>query len=540
MISIFLKGILIGFVSLAIPGLGASTIAIILGIYYQMIDSISSIFKDFKKSIGFLVCLLIGYAFGAIIGSLIIDTVYQEYPFPLIMLILGFVVGSIPKMVKDTKESFKKKSGWVTLIITLLIIMLYSMFITDGKEITFEDMKLTDYIVLGIVGLVTSTTLVVPGVDFAVVLLSLGYYYAFIGLLADVVSLTNLSYNLPILFTYLLGYGVGSFIISKFIKKVIDKHEKSVKVISLSFVLIAPFVMIEKNIIDNTSFYWTKSQIIIGIILFLISFLIIVLIYHLTDPNDERIDGMKKRHMFRLYYSIVSQFFQAIFYLKNMRRIIKEDKLNFKEKYDYGQFVIDKINKSGNIYPKVFGEENLNYDATLYCVNHQGRYDGLGVLTALKDYPCSFLADKSRINFPFYYELCVMLDSEYVDRSNMRELVYTMKRMAKRLKNGNSFVVFIEGKYGNNGNNLQEFQTGVLHPAYESKTNITPVVLYDSYKVYSKSSFKKIYPEIHFLKPITYDEYKELDKRELAELIKEKMQKKLDEIKASKGIKGEK
>lgn len=534
MIGVLLKGILIGFASLAIPGLGASTIAIILGIYYQMIDSISSIFKDFKKSIVFLLFLLIGYAIGAIIGSIIIDTAYQEYPFPLIMLVLGFIIGSIPKMVKDTKESLKKKSGWVTLFITLLIIILYSAFITNGKEITFDNMEVADYIILGIVGLITSTTLVVPGVDFAVVLLSLGYYYAFIGLLADVVSLNNLSYNLPILFTYLVGYGVGSFILSKFIKKVIDKHEESVKVISLAFVLIAPFIVIEKNVIDNTNFYLNKVQMLVGVILFLVSFLIILMIYRLTDPDDERIEAMKKRNMFRLYYSIVSRFFHALYYLKQMRKIIKEDGLNFKEKYDYGQVVINVINKSGHIYPKVYGEEHLNNSGTLYCVNHQGRYDGLGVLTALKDYPCSFLADKSRVNFPFFYELCVMLDSEYVDRSNMRELVYTMKRMAERLKKGNSFIVFIEGKYGNNGNTLQEFQTGVLHPAYESKANITPVVLYDSYKVYSKSSLKKIYPEVHFLKPITYEEYKDLDKRELAEVLKSKMQEKLDEINLSK------
>lgn len=78
--TIFLKGILIGFVSLAIPGLGASTIAIILGIYYQMISSISSIFKDFKKNALFLIVLILGYCVGGLIGSLIVDTAYNLYP----------------------------------------------------------------------------------------------------------------------------------------------------------------------------------------------------------------------------------------------------------------------------------------------------------------------------------------------------------------------------------------------------------------------------------------------------------------------------
>ena len=46
---IYLEGILLGFVSLAIPGLSASTIALEIDIYYDMIDAISNIFKKFKR-----------------------------------------------------------------------------------------------------------------------------------------------------------------------------------------------------------------------------------------------------------------------------------------------------------------------------------------------------------------------------------------------------------------------------------------------------------------------------------------------------------
>ena len=49
-----LKGILIGFASLGVPGLSASTIAIVLFVYYDMIYAISHIFSQPKKSIIFL------------------------------------------------------------------------------------------------------------------------------------------------------------------------------------------------------------------------------------------------------------------------------------------------------------------------------------------------------------------------------------------------------------------------------------------------------------------------------------------------------
>ena len=112
----------------------------------------------------------------------------------------------------------------------------------------------------------------------------------------------------------------------------------------------------------------------------------------------------------------------------------------------------------------------------------------------------------------------------------LRKVTSVHKDVSERIKNGRSFIAFIEGKYGDNGNHLQEFYTGVLHPAYHSKCKITPIVLYDSYKVYSVSSLKRIEPEAHILKPITYDEYKDMPKNELSSLLKQRMQEKLDQI----------
>ena len=101
--------------------------------------------------------------------------------------------------------------------------------------------------------------------------------------------------------------------------------------------------------------------------------------------------------------------------------------------------------------------------------------------------------------------------------------------MSEGLINGRSYLAFIEGKYEDNGKNLQEFKTGVLKTAYRAKVKITPVVLYDTYLVYGKSSIKKISPEIHFLKPIEYDEYKDLKTPEIAALVQSRIQACMDE-----------
>ena len=184
----------------------------------------------------------------------------------------------------------------------------------------------------------------------------------------------------------------------------------------------------------------------------------------------------------------------------------------------------------------VVGLENVDKNATLYIVNHQGRYDGIGALSALKDFPCSFIADKKRICWPFYRELSTLLEAIELELDNPRSEIKALQEMSEGLINGRSYLAFIEGKYEDNGNNLQEFKTGVLKTAYRAKVKITPVVLYDTYLVYGKSSIKKISPEIHFLKPIEYEDFAEINRKELADIIKEKMQNEINIINTRKGV----
>ena len=49
----------------------------------------------------------------------------------------------------------------------------------------------------------------------------------------------------------------------------------------------------------------------------------------------------------------------------------------------------------------------------------------------------------------------------------------------------------------------------------KSKTPIIPVVLYDSYIPYNTFKMGKVKTQVHFLKPICYDEYKEMKTREV-------------------------
>lgn len=535
---LLIKGILIGFISIAIPGLSASTIAIILGVYYAMINSISSIFKDFKKSVVFLAVLILGYAIGSLGGAFMISTVYEIAPLPLIFCILGLIIGSLPKMFKDLMPYRKQISNWIVMILVIVILIVYSYVIIEGKQITFDNMEIYDYILLAFVGFITSVTLVVPGVDFAVVLLACGYYYAIINAISDLMTLNNVLHNVIVLATYLISYGVGAFCCSKIINKLIVKHEIKMKFINLGFVLASPAVVIRKCIIDNPNYAATYSngKLALGIVLAALGFILMIIFNHFASP-DNKDRAHQTRHMFRFYFMILSQPIKAVKIYTTMKKMVKKrDSIPFEERYKYCMSVIDVVNKGGRTKPIFVGEENIPKEATMFVSNHQGRYDGIGIYTKLKDKPTSFLALRSTMNAPMYYQFFKLLESVYVDENDTRSYAYAINKMTEKLKEGRSFIVFAEGGYKDNRNNLQEFKTGALKSAYDAKVTITPVVLYDSWKVYGISSIKIIEPEVHFLKPLKYEEYKDMSRKELANLIKNMMQEKLDELNKIKGI----
>ncbi len=294
---LFLKGILLGFVSLAIPGLSASTIALEVGIYYMLISSISNIFKDFKKSIRFLAILISGFLVGSFAGAISISSLYELYPLVITLLIIGFVLGGIPYMAKSLRGGVKKVSCWISLAVVMVLLLLFSFGLTEGKNISFENMEIIDYIILFFVGVITASTLVIPGVDFAVLMLAMGYYAPFIDLIANIFDFSQIIHTLIILGFYLAGYLIGCFLFAKLIKMIMKKFDIQTKFASFAFVAVAPAIIIKKNILDNPNFTYTTTQIVVGCILAIVVFLFLFFLPKPKEDLQEFIDEVEDEPM---------------------------------------------------------------------------------------------------------------------------------------------------------------------------------------------------------------------------------------------------
>ena len=303
-LSLYLISVLMGFCGLAVPGLSASTIAIIFLVYYDMIYAISHIFSQPKKSITFLLILVAGYATGAMVGAVAVNTIYINFPVPMVGAVLGFLIGTIPRMTVETRKDFKKPVNWAVMIIVAAIFLLYTFYVGSEQELVFVENQIEmpkDYILMMIVGIVTSTTLVIPGVDFAVTLMALGYYYALIDLMGNIGAMILFPSRLFVFLAYVIGYGIGSFFLSKGLRYLSKRFPRQVHCVNYALVCIAPLIVLKKCVIDNPNYFkhFTGPQMVWAIVLFGVGFFAytwvpIVLRYLGLIPKNTEEEAMKR------------------------------------------------------------------------------------------------------------------------------------------------------------------------------------------------------------------------------------------------------
>jgi len=235
--------------------------------------------------------------------------------------------------------------------------------------------------------------------------------------------------------------------------------------------------------------------------------------------------------MLRLIYLIIRNIFIIPGIIKEMRRLIADKSSTEEERYAYLQYIIDIMQRTGHVKTLVYGEENLPKEGGYVMYpNHQGKYDAYGIAAVHKK-PCSVVVDIERSRFIFVREVVDMIKGKRLDKKDVRQGFGIMKEVAAEVSKGRRFIVFPEGGYAKGKTNtLEEFKNGCFKMSVNSKSPIVPVVLIDSYKVMNSCERGNITTQVHFLPATPYEEYKDLKTKDIAEMVKERIKAKLDEV----------
>ena len=94
----------------------------------------------------------------------------------------------------------------------------------------------------------------------------------------------------------------------------------------------------------------------------------------------------------------------------------------------------------------------------------------------------------------------------------------------EEVKKGRAYLIFPEGTRSKMGNRLLDFKGGSFKCAMKAKCPIVPVALIDSYKSFDTNSIEKLTVQVHYLKPLMYEEYKDMKSTEIAALVKKRIE----------------
>jgi putative membrane protein len=101
-----LISIIVGFsigLSVIIPGISGSTIAMVLKVYDKLMYSFSNVFKRFKDCILFLIPIIFGIGVGFILGFILVKALLEVFPFITICFFVGLMIGTYPILFKEIK-----------------------------------------------------------------------------------------------------------------------------------------------------------------------------------------------------------------------------------------------------------------------------------------------------------------------------------------------------------------------------------------------------------------------------------------------------
>lgn len=249
MLKNILKGVVIGIANI-IPGVSGGTMAVSMGIYDKMIHCVTHLFKEFKKSVQFLLPIFIGAGIGLLGLTFVIQAAFERFPMPTNLLFIGLIVGGLPAVWKKVQgQKISVGHAIAALAFFALVVGMAAIGEAEGRT---ADMSLGPVQMVKFfgVGMIASATMIIPGVSGSMVLLLLGYYNAILdtitGFLKALVAfdMPAIMHNLGIIIPMGLGIVFGIFAIAKIIEIVFAKFPLYAYWAIIGLIVASPFAII--------------------------------------------------------------------------------------------------------------------------------------------------------------------------------------------------------------------------------------------------------------------------------------------------------
>lgn len=262
---LILKGFILGIANI-IPGVSGGTLAMTMGIYEDIIKSISSILKTPKKSLKLLLYLGIGAALSILILSKLLNYTLTNYAFATTLFFIGLIVGGFPLLLKKAKGHKVSLGYLLSFLSTTSLVIILRLLQTSENTVSLNNVSLFTIIILLLVGMLAASTMVIPGVSGSFVLMLIGFYKPILNTISNITKINLLGHNLLILVPFGIGVLLGIVLTAKLIEYLLKKYEIYTYYGIYGFILASILVLI-LNIYNKAT---GIPEVVVGILLVLL------------------------------------------------------------------------------------------------------------------------------------------------------------------------------------------------------------------------------------------------------------------------------
>ena len=227
--------------------------------------------------------------------------------------------------------------------------------------------------------------------------------------------------------------------------------------------------------------------------------------------------------MQRILFIVFRMFFEVIYYLIRFSHLGKDKYRDYEKMHALMQKGCTKAIRLGRVDLNVEGLENLpKEDGYVFYPNHQGMFDVLAFVSSCPR-PFGFILKKEAENYPIVKQVIKGTGSLPMDRKDLRQSIKVINTVTEEVKKGRNFIIFAEGTRSRQGNHVLQMKGGSFKAATNAKCPIVPCALIDSYRPFDEKGIKRLTVTLKYLKPITYDEYKDMKGQEIADLVRSRI-----------------
>ncbi len=222
---LFLKGFCVGG-SMLVPGVSGGSMAIILGVYDDLIYSTSNLLKKPKKSLSFLLWFILGSVLGFVVIANPLKHLLAWNEKLVMYFFIGAVAGSVPMIFRKARAHKVELRSVLYVAAGLFIMWLIGQIPANMFRATNG---IYGMLAQASGGLLASSALVLPGISVSYLLVVMGIYEPILSAIS--------TFDILALLPFLVGLLIGIAACIKLLAYLLARHPKPTYMVILGFIL---------------------------------------------------------------------------------------------------------------------------------------------------------------------------------------------------------------------------------------------------------------------------------------------------------------